>query len=297
MTRAAARLLRRLTVLASLAAPALATVGSAQTQFLRWVGCDLSRHAYAQELAKAFEAETGVSVFIDRGEATGGIREVAKLSADIGGSCRFSIEGERQEAAATLKPVAWDALVPIVHPSNPVNDITFHQLRAIYLGRITNWRALGGPDKPLVFFVRRKNISDVGHVTRRLLFDDPSLEFKARKYFASSTPLEKAVEKNPWSFAVTGASSARKRQVKILSLEGRRATYDSIRSGDYLLFLPLYVVTNAQNRKQPLVEQFVRFAYSSAGMAIIRRNGVVPYNDALHLVMKESEQLERARTR
>ena len=49
--------------------------------------------------------------------------------------------------------------------------------------------------------------------------------------------------------------------------------------------------------KHALVEQFVQFAYSPAGMAIMRRIGVVPYNDALHLVMKESEQQRRARTR
>ncbi|MDH3451676.1 MAG: substrate-binding domain-containing protein, partial [Gammaproteobacteria bacterium] len=194
-------------------------------------------------------------------------------------------------------PVAWDALVAIVHSSNPVDDVTFRQLRDIYLGKITNWQALGGPNKPLEFYIRRGKISGVGRAARRLLFDDLSLEFKARKYFDSSAPLEKAVEDSPWSLAVTGASSARKRDVKILTLEGKTAGYDSIRSGDYSLFLPLFLVVNAQNQKQPLIEQFVQFAYSPEGMAIMRRNGVVPYNDALHLVMKEREQAERARSR
>ncbi|MDH3452131.1 MAG: hypothetical protein OEN20_06890, partial [Gammaproteobacteria bacterium] len=100
MDKALTLILSGLVSLAVLALTPPAAVAQAQPQSLRWVGCTLSRNAYVQELATAFEADTGVRIFVDHGDATVGIREVANLTADIGGSCRFSIEGEAQEAAA-----------------------------------------------------------------------------------------------------------------------------------------------------------------------------------------------------
>jgi len=37
-------------------------------------------------------------------------------------------------------------LVVIAHPSNPVNELTTHQIRKIYSGEFTNWNQVGGPD-------------------------------------------------------------------------------------------------------------------------------------------------------
>ena len=109
-------------------------------------------------------------------------------------------------------------------------------MQDILLGRIINWQALGGPDQPLGLYVRRDRISGVGRVARKLLFADYAQAFKAAKYFDSSPALETAVETAPWSLAITGVSSAHKRNVKILALEGTTPNYDSIRSGDYPLF-------------------------------------------------------------
>ncbi len=43
----------------------------------------------------------------------------------------------------------------IVHPSNPIRSISEDQLRDVLLGKIVNWRALGGPDMPIVVFTTK----------------------------------------------------------------------------------------------------------------------------------------------
>lgn len=43
----------------------------------------------------------------------------------------------------------------IVHPSNPVQSVSEDQLRDVLLGKITNWRELGGPDMPIVVFTTK----------------------------------------------------------------------------------------------------------------------------------------------
>ncbi len=41
----------------------------------------------------------------------------------------------------------------IVHPSNPVSKLTFAQLKDIHLGKIKNWKEVGGPDLPIQVFI------------------------------------------------------------------------------------------------------------------------------------------------
>ncbi len=53
--------------------------------------------------------------------------------------------------------VATDALSVVVNPTNPLTELTFAQLSAIYTNQITNWKELGGNDAPIVVFSRDSN--------------------------------------------------------------------------------------------------------------------------------------------
>ena len=107
-----------------------------------WAGCGITKKAFMAELAKAYEKKTGIKVNLQGGGATKGIRNAANGSIDIGGACRPIIENDPEERTAYQVPVAWDALVVIVHPKNPVKSITVRQLQKIYLGEIKNWKSL-----------------------------------------------------------------------------------------------------------------------------------------------------------
>jgi len=303
----AARLARALVAGALVVLAGLAPAQSAEQQAtpegkeerkgFRWVGCGITKKAFMKELAAAYERKTGIHIEIEGGGATRGIREVVAGKADIGGSCRGLIAGHPEEMGADLRPVAWDALVVIVHPDNPVEDITLDQIRGIYLGKIKNWKELGGNDAPIRLYVRRGKNSGVGRTIRKLVFADYDIDFKAYKVVKSSGPLEKAVEQDVNAVGITGISSARKRKVKILKLEGKEPTFENIRSGDYMLYRPLYLVLNPGHPQYAELEKFIKFAHSSEGRRVIRENGTVPYLEALRLVMKEVEQEKRARER
>jgi phosphate transport system substrate-binding protein len=247
-------------------------------------------------LAEAYEKKTGIHIEIHGGGATKGIRDVASLKAEIGGSCRYKIDDAIEEKDAVLDPVAWDALAVIVQKNNPVQDITMQQLHDIYLGKITNWKQLGGNDAPIEVYARKGKISGVGRAMRQLVFANYDQEFAASQFFKSTGPLEKAIEGNAINaIGVTGISSARKRDVKILKLNGLDPTPENIRDGSYMLYRPLYLIYNPKNERVKDVKDFLSFAHSSEGKEIIRKNQVVPYSDALVLVMKQLEQERRAR--
>ncbi len=261
---------------------------------LIWVGCGITKKAFMAELAKAYEAKTGVVIALNGGGATKGIREVAAGNSNLGGACRHKLDDAASERKAKQIPVAWDALAVVVHQDNPVENITLEHLRGIYLGTITNWKQVGGNDAPIELYVRRGKNSGVGRTLRELVFHDYDQQFtKNAKVVKSSGPAEKAVVKGINAITTTGISSAKRRDVKVLRLEGKEPSYDNIKSGDYLLYRPLYIVVNNED-KDPDVKKFVTFALSKEGRDVIRSTGTVPYLDGLALVMKQVEQYDAA---
>ena len=262
---------------------------------LIWAGCGITKKAFMGELAEAYKRRYGVEIMLEGGGATKGIRRISDQSVHIGGTCRPKLDANAEESLAQLVPVAWDALVVIVHKDNPVSDISMQQLKDLYDGKVTNWKQLGGPDRPVSLMIRKGKISGVGLTLRELVFHDAEHEFVSTHVFPSSGPLEKAVENNSDAIGVTGISSARKREVKLLKLEGKYPNYDTVRTGEYLLYRPLYIAFNSANQRYDEVKRFVDFAHTRAGREIIRNAGTVPYLEALRLVHKQREQWQAAR--
>lgn len=257
---------------------------------LEWVGCGISKKSYLTKLSAAYLKQRGTVINAQGGGATRGIRDVANQTADLGGSCRYHLPGNELEQQTAFEPVAWDALAIIVHKDNPVDNVSLAQVRQIYSGEITNWKQLGGNNTPIHLFARRGNISGVGYSIRSQIFYDVTKVFAATQLFKSSGPLEKAVEIDANSIAITGVSSARLRNVKILSLDNKQPDYASIKSGNYKLYRPLYITYNPESEKIDEIKAFIKFAHSRQGRDIMIENDVVPYLDALRLVMIQSRQ-------
>jgi len=263
---------------------AAALMSSASTMVnaeeLSWTGCGISKKAFMTEMAKAYESKTGVTVKLSGGGATKGIRAVAAGTSDLGGSCRHWLRGvsgdvHPEETDADLIQVAWDALVVIAHPDNSVNNIALDQLKDVYAGKISSWSDLGGEDKRIGLVVRDGKTSGVGYMLRQLVFGDADYEFGARSLKVKSTgPLEAKVESLKTAFAIDGISSAKRRNVKFLSIDGVEPTKENIAAGSYALYRPLYMAVNKQNTNQA-AQKFVDFVLSDEGQAVISQQGTV----------------------
>lgn len=267
--------------------PSHAALAAQSDKRLVWAGCGITKKAFMAQLARAYTQKTGISIKLEGGGATRGIRDTVAAKVDMGGSCRMPLpSSNRSELFAQLYPVAWDALAVIVHKSNPLSNLTTAQIKSIYEGKIRNWHQLGLNNAPIHLYIRRGKISGVGYAIRQYIFRDSNKDFvtKAQYVMRSSGPLEQAVEKDPLAIAITGISSARKRQVKILSVDNKSPTYENVKNGKYVWYRPLYLVTRPG--ASIAVKNFVRFALSKQGRAILRKNGTVPYQDAPNLMKK-----------
>jgi phosphate transport system substrate-binding protein len=70
---------------------------------------------------------------------------VTRGSSDIGTASR-DLKDEEMDLGLYDSPLAYDAIAVIVHPSNPIDNLTKEQVRLIFNGTYTNWSELGGRD-------------------------------------------------------------------------------------------------------------------------------------------------------
>ncbi len=262
---------------------------------LTWVGCGVSKRAFMDELATAYTQKTGIKIRIEGGGATLGIRSTAALKSDMGGSCRHVLPVEEEENAR-LVPVAWDALVVIVNTANPVNDLTLAQLKSILTGKIENWEKLGGPAEKIHLIIREQGpggkLSGVGMMTRELVFFDREKDYTDDATAVKSTgPLEEVVENDTRAVGVTGVSSARRRNARILRLNGISPSYEKIASGEYPLFRPLYLVLPKRSDRRNLSENFAAFALSDEGQNVLKNAGTVSLEDGAGLWRKYRKKM------
>lgn len=257
-----------------------ATPGEAPKE-LHWVGCDISRLSFMDTVAADYEKKTGVKISLTEGNATRGIREVVTKKADMGGTCRHA-ENIPEEQGVKLVPVAWDAIVVVVHPSNPVTNISLEQVKDIYLGKLSNWKQLGGPDKPIVAMERKGTLRGGAGLRELILKDHERMYAPSVKLLDSSSPPEVVLETTPEGITLTGIGSARQRKVKVLSLEGHVPTRENFVSGDYPLYRPLYLTVPAA-APSPELTDFLKYILSPEGQAIIASTGTVSLTEGQKL--------------
>lgn len=263
----------------------------AKPDIMRYTGCGIVKKAFMKEMGKAFMKKYGTKVLITGGGATKGVRHAAAQKVDFGGGCRHKLN-VAEEKMALKHRVAWDALVAIVHPSNPVKNLSLKQLKDILTGRIKNWKEVGGNDEKIQVMARVGKISGVGLMARELIFKNAKQDFvKTAKIFPSSGPLEKGVERFKNAIGVTGISSGRKRKVNFLTLNNIKPSYNNIKTGKYPLFRPLYLFTHGKPTGK--VKQFIDFVLSAEGQAVIKSQKTVTLADGKGLLAPYSKKMKR----
>jgi len=251
-----------------LAAPAFA-----QQPALTGSGCSVSVPGYLAELAREYERRTGVRMTILGGGSARGLADLHAGRTDFAASCQSKSAVDPEDFEYHV--ASWDALVFIVNKANPVSDITPQQVRDIYEGRIDNWRQLGGPDLNLVSVITSpKGFGGVVESLQRYILGGVGPTPQKNSTLQSSSPAiwEQLVEQMREGFASTGFGSARKRDVKMLKVNGVAPTKENILSGKYPYRRPLFLVVKRQAR--PETRKFVEFVLGKPGQALISSYGM-----------------------
>jgi phosphate transport system substrate-binding protein len=264
---------------------------AAATQSLTWRGDVVTANSVVKGVAKAWQSSGHGSVQIQPFNTASGLDAVASGSADIAGSARAS-SGNSAESGLSFTPVAWDGLVLVTSPSNPVSNLTLQQVHDIYFGKITNWKDVGGADAPIDVFAVASPGDGVEYSLRKLLFGRGSQPVAAPRLYVNTTQLEQSVMLDPRGFGVTTLSSvAGNSKIKMFRIDGTAPSASTVASGAYPLFVPLYLVTNPSSPNAAAAKDFVDFALSDKGAAALRAHSLVPYQAGSTLIaMDESRR-------
>jgi phosphate transport system substrate-binding protein len=242
-------------------------------QALTGSGCSVSVPGYLTELARDYEKRTGVKVVVLGGGSVRGLADLAEGRTDFAASCQSKTADDPEDFEYHV--ASWDALVFIVNKANPVSDVTLEQVRAIYEGKINNWKQLGGPDLSLISVITTpKGFGGIGEALEKFVLAGkrPSEQRNSTMQSSSVAIWEQLVEEMPEGFASTGFGSARKRNVKMLKVGGVAPTKQTIVSGAYPLRRPLFLVVKRKAR--PETRKFLEFTLGPAGQSLISSYGM-----------------------
>lgn len=244
-----------------------------------WVRNSGSDEAFADLLAE--EAQIGMS-----------LREVSEKETRRGeeaGLGRFSAPGQN-------RVIALDALVPVISPRNPVQDITVDNLVGVYSGRITNWQQLGGIDAPIIKHFRPPDSAMAQVFTKKLMAPlGVAVESTVLRH-SSNQELTAAVSADP--FAIGISSRATPGNTRVLGLTGgcgfrAQATPEALKSDDYPLTAPLFFYLAAK-RLPAVGREFLRFSQSPAAQIAILRSGFVDQGMSRIPVDRQGDRLVNA---
>jgi phosphate transport system substrate-binding protein len=191
-----------------------------------------------------------------------------------------------------VHPVVWEALAVVVNPQNPIAGLTREQLHAVFAGEITTWSEVGGPDQPIRLFTLPGGREEMERAMGGAGAPAQTARFGAVLEYSDPYALGEAVGRSPGAIGLTSAASLKRSGLKVLPIGGVPPSTEKVKIGEYPLYRPLYLVVKPDSERGDALRQFLQFAQSEAGRDLIRRDGVVPYTEALSLVVKRASTNE-----
>jgi len=177
-----------------------------------------------------------------------------------------------EEAAQDVQYVSFaqTSVALIVHPALEIDGLTGEQARAIFLGEMTNWSEVGGPDEAIVVFGRSESEA---HTTlmRVAVFGDAPFPEPLVTILPSHSAMLTAVESTPNSigYTVWGAALASGTGAKPLALDDV-----SVSSPDYPVLAQMGIGFMAE--KAETVQPLLDWLASEKGLAALSQFGVMP---------------------
>ncbi|HXY75035.1 MAG TPA: phosphate ABC transporter substrate-binding protein [Dehalococcoidales bacterium] len=224
---------------------------------------------FAEILAEKYMQLNKVDVVnVQGGGSSAGIKSVETGTADIGMSSR---ELTPDEQGLTVIPIAIDGIALIVHPSNPIQNLTLQQISDIYSGKIKKWNEVGGPSWQIHLVTReegsgtRSAFTDM--VMKKVQIDPTAIVQDSNGAVRQVVTGDKAAI----GYISLGLVNS---EVKAIAIDNVLPSKETILNHDYTLWRRfLFLIKGQENAAE---KQFIDFTLSPDGQEILAREGLVP---------------------
>ena len=233
-----------------------------------------------QKAGEAFmAANPGISLSISGGGSGNGIKALNEGLCDVAMSSRdikpSEVElGTKNGVNPVRTAIAVDALIPVVHPENPVRALTVEQLKDIYAGRITNWKDVGGNDENIVV-ISRDTSSGTYETWEEIIMEKEKVA-PAALLQASNGTVVQTVSKNRRAIGYIGFGYLTD-SLKKLDVNGIEATPQTALSREWPIARELYVFTNGA--PEGAVKKLLDYLLDpQKGQKAVSETGYIPVN-------------------
>lgn len=238
---------------------------------------NISGSSALQPLVKAAadkfrESNANTSITVNAGGSGTGLQNVFDKTVDIGASDIFAQEKFTADKANVLVDhiVCVVGVAAVVNQQTNIENVTKQQLIGIFTGKITNWKEIGGSDQKIVLINRPKSSGTRALFKAYALDGQEETEGHALTEDNSGT-LKQNVAQTPGAIAYLAFPYLADKTVKVLSIDGVKASYENIYSGKYGIWGYEHLYTNGQPKG--IVKSFLDYFSTSDCEQIIQEKG------------------------
>lgn len=258
------------------------------TQTIKIAGSDTLVNLALAWAETYMRAHPEVRISVTGGGSGTGIAAMINGTIDIANASRAMSPEEINKARANgINPVeftvARDAIAVVVHPSNPVDELTIPQLSDIFTGKIKNWREVGGEDRPIVLLSRESNsgtyVYFLEHVVRRGNPKGPELFSPDTLLMPSSEGISRESIQNPNAIGYDGLGyvTPEQKTIAVAQAPGEpfvKPSIETVNAGIYPIARPLYMYTRGQ--PAGVIKEYLDWIMGDEAQAIVKELGFVP---------------------
>jgi phosphate transport system substrate-binding protein len=231
---------------------------------------------------KYMGAHPDVTIQVTGGGSGTGISALINGTTDLCNSSRPMKSSERDKLKQRFGSrgveikTAQDGLSVYVNQGNSLTELSLQQIKDIYTGKITNWKALGGPDAPIILYGRENNSGTYVYFRDNVLMgEDYSASMQS---MPGTAAVVNAVSRDKNGIGYGGAAyGAGIREVKIKTDAGSVAyapTVENIKSGNYPVTRFLYIYV--KNKPSGKIKEFIDWILGDEGQAVVSQVGYFP---------------------
>jgi phosphate transport system substrate-binding protein len=224
-----------------------------------------------QRLAQLYRQEQpAAEIHVHGGGTAGAIAALTKGSVSIA-----QAHGSTASAPGFIKvPVGVEAVAIYVNEANPVSQLSLEQLRQIYLGKITNWKELGGRNERILLYSGESNTNVGGYFSEAVLHNEESIGYEGK---SSTKDLLQVISEKPNAIGFASIGSAPRVKALRVSRSGGTGiapTFDNIRTTAYPISRYIYWYLPAHLAEAD--RRFCAWVFSSKGQLVVESVGFQP---------------------
>jgi phosphate transport system substrate-binding protein len=244
---------------------------------LAWAEAYMNLHPEVRISVTGGGSGTGIAALIN------GTVEIANASREMS---REEIESAHTNGITPVRfSVALDGIAVVVNTRNPVNGLTLKQISDMYTGRIVNWKAVGGEDRPIVLLSRESNsgtyvyflerVIRLGNAKNQDLFSPETL------LMPSSEGISVEVKQNPNALGYDGLGYVTPEQKVIAVARDSNGPFvlpsaKTVLDGAYPISRPLFMYTPGEPSET--VKKYLSWILLD-GQSLVKELGFVPLRE------------------